>query len=253
MPPLVRAGLAAALLATLAVMTDRPPRVVPVAEGTRPGAAALGKTGAVGGASLSAMCPRGTLPDGDVCVPVPPRQPARREEAPQGRARAEQDRIQRRPDRPADFSKYRLPTELARGVAPSEMLLFAAPGAPVRVVSLEHQEGDAEVLHAGELTGVSGRAVVTLHAVRDAGGLREYLAIFGNLGAIEPGIARGAKLPDQKKIGSVGAARADGSAALDYEIRRLRSGVTARSLDASDFFADARTVGSDARNVLPLR
>ena len=118
---------------------------------------------------------------------------------------------------------------------------------------LEHQEGDAEILHAGELAGVSGRAVVTLHAVRDTGGLREYLAIFGNLGAIEPGIAPGAKLPDQKKLGTVGVGRGESSPALDFEIRRLRSGASARSLTPSDFLADARTVGSDARNVLPLK
>ena len=170
-----------------------------------------------------------------------------------GRARAEHDRIERRPDRPADFSKYRLPLELARGAAPNGTILPSTRGAAVRLVRLEHQEGDAEVLHAGELDGVSGRVVVTLHAVRDAGGLREYLAIFGNLGSIEPSVVRGAKLGDQKKLGTVGELAPDGSPALDYEIRRLRSGVAGRSLAAADFVADARTVGSDARNVLPLR
>jgi hypothetical protein len=131
--------------------------------------------------------------------------------------------------------------------------LPTARGAAVRLVRLDHQEGDAEVLHAGELAGTPGRAVVTLHAVRDAGGLRDYLAIFGNLGSIEPGITRGAKIGDQKKLGTVGVRAPDDSPALDYEIRRLRSGVTARSLAPADFVADARTVGSDARNALPLR
>jgi hypothetical protein len=186
-------------------------------------------------------------------VPVPPRKPERAEESLPGRARAEHDRIERRPDRPADFSKYRLPTELTRGATPSGTILPAARGAAVRLVPLEHQEGDAEVLHAGELAGVTGRVVVTRHAVRDAGGLREYLAIFGNLGSIEPGIQRGAKLGDQKKLGTVGEMPPDDSPALDYEIRRLRSGVDVRSLGPADFVADARTVGSDARNVLPLR
>jgi hypothetical protein len=235
-------------------MTDRPPRAVAVAEVSRSGGRAPGPVGAASGVGLSAVCPRGTLPDGEVCVPVPPRQQAARaEESPQGRARAGHDRIQRRPDRPADFSKYRLPAELAVGTTPTEMLLPTVPGAAVRLVRLEHQEGDAEVLHAGELAGVSGRVVVTLHSVRDAGGLREYLAIFGNLGAIEPGITRGSRLADQRKLGGVGAARAGGSPGLDYEIRRLRSGVVARDLAPSDFVADARTVGSDARNVLPLK
>ncbi len=107
------------------------------------------------------------------------------------------------------------------------------------------------MLHAGELAGVPGRVVVTLHAVRDTGGLREYLAIFGNLGRIEPAVARSTTLRDGQKLGAVGDALAPGSPALDYEIRRLRSGVSARSLTPSDFLADARTVGCDARNVLP--
>ena len=149
MPPLVRAGLAAALLAALAVMTDRPPRSV------RVGAASV--PSATGAARLSALCPRGTLPDEGVCVPVPPREPAALEPEPSpGRARTEHDRIERRPDRPADFSKYRLPTELLGGSSVSGTSLPAARGAPVHLVRLEHQEGEAEVLHAGELAGVPG-------------------------------------------------------------------------------------------------
>ena len=226
MPPLVRAGLAAALFATLAVITDRPPRAIRV--GALPSAGPSA-------ARLSALCPRGTLPDGDVCVPVPPRERTAREAEPEGRVRAEHDRIERRPDRPADYAKYRLP----------------ADGTTVRLVRLEHQEGEAEVLHAGELAGFSGRTVVTLHAVRDGGGLREYLAIFGNLARVEPGLARGAKLADGRRLGAL--ADTGDASGLDYEIRRLRSGVEARALAPADFVADARTVGCDARNVLVLR
>jgi hypothetical protein len=245
MPPLVRAGLAAALLATLSVMTDRPSPTVRVGGGALPSGTA---------SALSAVCPRGTLPDGEVCVPVPPREPAAREkEASPARGRAEHDRIERRPDRPFDFAKYRLPTELARGSTPEATRFLAARDARVVLVRLEHQEGDAEVLHAGELEGVPGRAVVALHFVRDTGGLREYLAIFSNLARIEPGVARGVKLRDRQALGTVGDAESPGSPALDYEIRRLRAGIEARSLAPTDFVADARTVGCDARNVLPLR
>ena len=245
MPPFVRAGLAAALLATLSVMTDRPGVPVRVGSAARPLGSAV---------QLSALCPRGTLPDGEVCVPVPPREVAARgtDTAP-GRVRAEHDRIERRPDRPADFAKYRLPTELARQGSPEGNLLFAGNGARVELVRLEHQEGEAEVLHAGKLEGLPGQTVVTLHFVRDTGGLREYLAIFANLSRIEPGIARGEKAPDRRALGAVGDAESPGSPALDYEIRRLRAGIAARSLAPSDFVADARTVGCDARNVLPLR
>jgi hypothetical protein len=245
MPPLVRAGLAAALLATLSVMTDRPARTVRVGGAARPAGSQ---------AELSALCPRGTLPDGEVCVPVPPREQAAREtEPPSGRTRAEHDRIERRPDRPADFAKYRLPTELAPKSTPDGTRFLAGRGARVELVRLEHQEGDAEVLHVGELAGVPGKAIVTLHFVRDTGGLREYLAIFSNLERIETGVARGKKVRDRQALGVVGDTGSPGSPALDYEIRRLRAAVAGRSLAPEDFVADARTVGCDARNVLPLR
>jgi hypothetical protein len=94
---------------------------------------------------------------------------------------------------------------------------------------------------------------VTLHFVRDSGGVREYLAIFANLARVESGLERGAKLRDRQTLGGVGDAAGPGVPALDYEIRRARAGVAARSLAPADFVADARTVGCDARNVLPLR
>jgi hypothetical protein len=226
MPPLVRAGLAAALLATLAVMTDRSPQAIRVGGAAPPTPSA---------ARLSALCPRGTLPDGDVCVPVPPRERAERQDEPGRRSRATHDRIERRPDRPADYAKYRLP----------------ADGTVVRLVRLEHQEGDAEILYAGELAGLAGKTAVAVHAVRDGTGLREYLAIFGNLARLEPGLARGARIPDGQRLGTL--ADASPAAELDYEIRRLRTGAEARALAPADFVTDARTVECDARNVLVLR
>ncbi|HEX6277828.1 MAG TPA: hypothetical protein VFZ53_32520 [Polyangiaceae bacterium] len=226
MPPLVRAGLAAALLATLAVMTDRSPKAIRVGGAAPPTPSA---------ARLSALCPRGTLPDGDVCVPVPPRERAEQRDEPDRRSRSAHDRIERRPDRPADYARYHLPTD----------------GTSVRLVRLEHQRGDAEILHAGELDGIAGKTVVAVHAVRDGTGEREYLAIFGNLASIEAGVARGARLEDGRRLGTL--AGASPAAELDYEIRRLRSGAVARALAPADFVTDARTVECDARNVLVLR
>jgi hypothetical protein len=71
MPPLVRAGLFAALLAVLAVMTDRPPKTVRVGAGALPAATGSNAAPSSPAGGLAALCPRGTLPDGDVCVPVP--------------------------------------------------------------------------------------------------------------------------------------------------------------------------------------
>jgi hypothetical protein len=240
MPPLVRVGLAASLLATLAVMTDRPPRAIRVGAASRPGPSAT---------ALSALCPRGTLPDGDVCVPVPPREPERGGE-PTARPRSGHDRIERRPDRPADYARYRLPFDPAPGTSTEGPRFATARGTAVRGVRFEHQEGDAEVLHAGPLDGASGKAIVLLHAVRDAAGLRDYLSIFANLARVEPAVTRGARVRDGEVLGSPNDAAASLSPAVDWEVRRLRAGVAARSLEPADFVADARTVACDARNVL---
>jgi hypothetical protein len=61
--PLVRAAAALSLLSALSLATDRPARRVSVANGgSRAGAAEQGPL---------APCPRGTLPDAGVCIPVP--------------------------------------------------------------------------------------------------------------------------------------------------------------------------------------
>jgi hypothetical protein len=74
MTPLVRAGVLAAFLSALAVLVARPPAKV------RVGAPAPGAARAEAGPI--APCPRGTLPDANVCVPVPKESPAA---APSGR------------------------------------------------------------------------------------------------------------------------------------------------------------------------
>ncbi|HEY3494527.1 MAG TPA: hypothetical protein VGK73_07570 [Polyangiaceae bacterium] len=67
MSPLVRAGVLAALLSALGVALARAPRTVRIgSSGAR--APASGATASRGPA---APCPRGTLPDAEICVPVP--------------------------------------------------------------------------------------------------------------------------------------------------------------------------------------
>jgi hypothetical protein len=63
--PIAKAGLVAALLAALSVTLARSARTVRVGAKATPSAT-------LPGAGFSAVCPRGTLPDGNVCVPVPP-------------------------------------------------------------------------------------------------------------------------------------------------------------------------------------
>src|SRR5262245_45463967 len=76
----------------------------------------------------ASLCPPGTLPDQGVCIPVP----RSRDTTRQGASEAA---IPRRPDRPADYSRYVLPV--------------AVSGSP-KVVALDPTSfGDAGALRAG--------------------------------------------------------------------------------------------------------
>src|SRR5262245_56358038 len=72
---------------------------------------------------LSAVCPPGSLPDGDVCVPLPMDDELGGDELSsfgaahhdkRGRLRT-YEQIPRRPDRPAEYGGYRYPVPVARG------------------------------------------------------------------------------------------------------------------------------------------
>ena len=65
MSPLVKAGIFAALLAALAVAVRGPFKTLRV--GAKPTLAPSSSSEP----GLTALCPRGTLPDEGVCIPVP--------------------------------------------------------------------------------------------------------------------------------------------------------------------------------------
>ena len=230
-------------------------------------------------ASGSALCPAGTLPDGDVCVPVPA---DARGGAPlheqrnvhrdrKGRVRA-YDQIPRRPERPSDYRRYQLPvpplpgqsfvtsgydldlpdSEQRRGVE------FSAVGhggvdiaqrrnAEALLVDLENQVGEARVLHVGPLF---GNSVVTHHSLREAGQLRDYLVIYGHLQRAAPGLARGQTLHRGALVGYVGDSGSPGAVHLHYEVRRAREGVSLEALGPGELTNNAKTVACDPRNVL---
>ena len=228
-----------------------------------------------------APCPRGTLPDGNVCVPVPDPDAGRQALAEaqnehhdrNGRLRV-YDQIPRSPERPKDFRQYRLPipapskqgfigsgydldrpdAEQRRGaefsaVGHGGIDLAQARGTPVRLVNLEHQVGDAVVLGAGHLF---GNSVVTLHTLREAGSLREYLVIYGHLDSIAPGIGQGQALKADSLLGYVGDSDSPGVVHLHLEVRRAREGVDAAQLPLGQVTQNAKTVACDPRNVLEL-
>jgi murein DD-endopeptidase MepM/ murein hydrolase activator NlpD len=226
-------------------------------------------------------CPRRTLPDGGVCVPVPNASTG-------GEALAEQraqhhdrrghlriyDQIPRRPERPADYRKYELPVaplpqqsfvtsgydldlpddEQRRGaemkaVGHGGIDLAQKRGTPVALVPLEHQVGDADVLFVGKLF---GNSVVTHHAVREQSTLRDYLVIHGHLEKPASGLARGATLPRGAIVGYVGDSGSPGVVHLHLEIRRTREGVSINALGPGELTHNSKTVACDPRNVLPL-
>jgi murein DD-endopeptidase MepM/ murein hydrolase activator NlpD len=229
----------------------------------------------------AASCPPRTLPDGGVCVPVPD---VTRSGAPLSEARAAHhdrsgrlrayDQIPRRPERPSDYRKYQLPVpplpqqsfvtsgydldlpddEQRRGadmkaVGHGGVDLAQKRGTPVRLVPLEHQVGDADVLFVGKLF---GNSVVTHHAVREGSGVRDYLVIHGHLEKPATGLARGATLLAGGVVGFVGDSGSPGVVHLHLEVRRAREGVSLSALGAGELVQNAKTVACDPRNVLPL-
>ena len=250
MSPLVRAGIAAAVLAAIGAAVDRPLAPVLVTGG---GPAAK----SADSAALLRPCPPGTLLDNQVCVPVP---------APSSSADAAgaignwqiYDRLPRRPDRPADPRRYRWPVAVvdafdpsplgAVGAIPFDALLLAAPVAtPVTAPSLEHQRGKAAVLYSGPLI---GQTVVTEHRVLEGTQEKIYLALVGNLANIAT--RAGVELDARAKLGTVGDSARRGVSGLHLEIRRVRQGVDVRALQPDEFRSRAHTIACDARNVLAL-
>ncbi|HWZ91758.1 MAG TPA: M23 family metallopeptidase, partial [Polyangiaceae bacterium] len=256
MDPLLRGALAVSLVALLSR----------AAELRRPQASSAVTNGPSTHASRSsaaeltdAPCPRGTLPDGNVCVPVPDPNALgqalteeQNEHHDKNGQRRVYDQIPRRPDRPKDFRQYQLPVpvlpdqsfvtsgydldrpdaEQRRGaelsaVGHGGVDLAQARGTEVHLVNLENQVGDAEVLEVGHLF---GNSVVTLHTLRESGTLREYLVIYGHLESAAPGLQHGQSLKSGALLGYVGDSGSPGVVHLHLEVRRAREGVNAGQL-----------------------
>ncbi len=221
------------------------------------------------------------LLDGDACVRLVPEED---EGAPE--AESEQnghrdthghwttyDEIPRRPDRPSDYDAYRYPVPCdhdcvvsgfdldrpddsqrrgrrLRYVGHGAVDLPQERGTPIRMVVLEHQEGDAEVVYAGPLFGTT---VMTRHALREAGQLQDYLLLFGHLDAQASGVRTGTYLKGGQVLGFVGDTGSPGLVHLHLEVRRVRSGIDAAKLAPSAAISNENSVVCDPRNVLPLR
>jgi len=228
-------------------------------------------------------CPRGTAPDGDACVHL-----TASDDGPVAEARSNTHRgrtgrwttyeqIPRLPERPAEYDLYRypIPPGLAGGhyvvsgydldqpddkqrrgptlrhVGHGAVDLPQVKGTPVHMVTLEHQEGDAEVLYTGPLFGTT---VLTRHTLREGGRTRDYVMLLGHLDAIAPGLGVGSTVKDGQLVGAVGDTGSPSLVHLHLEVRRVREGVDLSKVPAGQpMIAEAVTVVCDPRNVLPLK
>jgi len=282
MDPVLRGALAVTLVALLTRAAELRARPRMPVGPTRADPGLVSTPARVQDELADAPCPRGTLPDGNVCVPVPDPESGRQalsEAQNEHHDRNGQlriyDQIPRSPDRPQDIREYRLPIpapasggfvgsgydldrpdgEQRRGaefsaVGHGGIDLAQARGTEVRLVNLENQVGDASVLEAGHLF---GNSVVTLHTVREAGQLREYLVIYGHLESSAPGLSHGQSLKEGALLGFVGDSGSPGIVHLHFEVRRAREGVDAGQLPLGQVNQNAKTVACDPRNVLELR
>lgn len=180
------------------------------------------------------------------------------------------EQIAKRDDRPSDYEAYHYPvsrflswTRVVYGYdldAPSEdqrqgpyatghggVDLAQFMGAPVRLVSLAQQVGDAEVVYIGPLF---GNSVVTRHTLREGGSRHDYVVIYGHLSETPKSLMLGARIAEGEVIGSVGDSGSPNMVHLHLEVRRLRDGVSARRLYSSAFLT--QSVVTDPRNVLPI-
>ncbi|HKQ72018.1 MAG TPA: M23 family metallopeptidase [Polyangiaceae bacterium] len=228
---------------------------------------------------MSAVCPAGTLPDGDVCVPIPNAALGGEELVAQGAAHHDKrgrfrayDQIPRRPDRAEAYDVYTYPVAVS-GLYPTMsgydldlpeaeqrqgrqfshvghggIDLPAPRGAPVRVVRLEHQEGLAAVLFVGKLFGTT---VITRHTLREGGRLRDYVLVHGHLDRAEEGLPRGgATVPPGAVLGYVGDTGSAGIVHLHLEVRRVRDDVDLSKTLPERLVANEVSVVCDPRNVL---
>ncbi|HVH47700.1 MAG TPA: M23 family metallopeptidase [Labilithrix sp.] len=228
-------------------------------------------------------CPRGTAPDGDACVHL-----TTSDDGPSAEARsnahrersgrwATYEQIPRLPERPEDYDAYRypIPPGLAGGhhvvsgydldqpddkqrrgrtlkhVGHGAVDLPQVKGTPVHMITLEHQEGDAEVLYTGPLFGTT---VLTRHTLREGGRTRDYVMLLGHLDSIAPGVTVGTAVKDGEPVGAVGDTGSPSLVHLHLEVRRVREGIDLSKVPAGQpMIADSVSVVCDPRNVLPLR
>ncbi len=184
----------------------------------------------------------------------------------------EYQQIARRPGRPEGYEAYLLPVSTEAWVASGYDLdkpdeeqrrgphlsqvghggvdLADHRGTPIRMITLEHQVGGAEVLYVGHLF---GNSVITRHTIREGGRLHDYVLIFGHLEGAAEGLRRGSDIAAGDLVGTMGDSDSPELVHLHLEARRMRDGVDAWTVPGPALNARDVSVVVDPRNVLSLR
>ena len=269
------------------VLRVEPARAAAPIVGPSGAAAPMASEGLQAGAA-GRTCAPGTFIDDGACITLPTDESFGEDPvgAPEGEAVANghfekngkwlaYEQIPRRPDRPADYDAYvypippglpgghfvvsgydlDLPDALQRhgkmrAIGHGAVDLPQRKGTPIKMIALDHQVGDARVIHVGRLF---GNSVVTLHTLREGGRTREYVLIFGHLDGYAPGLKPGDAIPEGGLVGYVGDSDSPKLVHLHLEARRVRDGVDGSKLLPGRILLPESTIVCDPRNVLPLK
>ncbi|WP_437278336.1 hypothetical protein WME90_45150 [Sorangium sp. So ce375] len=270
-----------------------PPAVVPPAAAARgaAGAAALcgPRTVPEGAACVPLPAPGAPLPEGGAAAlsdPAGARPAGARPASASARSQAH-EHIPRRPERPASAAAYTFPIGApdeprgfllveeappgagalppagpvaAIGAARPEppswiggVEIAATRGERVTALRLEGQDGKAEVVFVGELSGITVATAHDVREARDVDRVRRYIVLHGHLDRPGPGVVAGARLDAGDVVGFAGETGSPGLVRLHLEARQIREGARTSELDAKRITDAAATVPCDLRNVLPLR
>jgi hypothetical protein len=166
--------------------------------------------------------------------------------------------IPRRPDRPADYSRYVLPVAASgspkvialdptasreAGALRAGISISGAASASVVTPAVDGQEGPTQIVFAGPLV---GSTAVTRHTVRAGDRKTDYVVILGSLDAV-PALAPKTEVANGAELGKVG------SSPVYLECRLLRPGVDVFAVPAERLLDESVAVAVDPRNVLKLR
>ena len=267
MRPLIKAAVAAALLASLGEPQAPPPNYrapapapVPL-RSARPG---------------ERLCGAGALPVGPdgACVKLAATDghtASRQRRITEDRRRplrlglrAGDDAIALQPGRSIDWHNYQLPImphdhaswhgdeRRAGGGEGSYLSIEAAAGSEVRLVALDGQLGAARVLLVGQLYGVTVAVRHTLPStVPGSPRQRHIIALYSQLGKPGPQVVTGARLEEGDVIGHLTRA-AGGGAQLRFQLREERSDSSGITL-LSRLVLPTISIPTDPRNVLAPR